>query len=65
MKEEDNNNNAKRTSKSVAIPVEDYEKLAEAAKSNCRSIGSELLYGWKKNHEREERKEREERESCK
>ncbi len=63
MKEEDNNNNnAKRTSKSVAIPVEDYDKLAKAANANCRSIGRELLYGWKKNHEREERKERE---SCK
>ena len=54
MKEEDNNN-TERTSKSVyiAIPAEDYEKLAKAAKSNCRSIGGELLYGWKRNHERE------------
>jgi hypothetical protein len=54
MKEEDNNN-TERTSKSVyiAIPAEDYEKLAKAAKANCRSIGGELLYGWKRNHERE------------
>lgn len=51
----DKNNNAERTSKSVyiAIPAEDYEKLSKAAKSNCRSIGGELLYGWKRNHERE------------
>lgn len=55
MKEEDNNNNTERTSKSVyvAIPAEDYEKLTKAAKLNCRSIGGELLYGWKRNHERE------------
>lgn len=54
MKEEDNNN-TERTSKSVyiAIPAEDYEKLSKAAKANCRSIGGELLYGWKRNHERE------------
>lgn len=54
MKEEDNNN-TERTSKSVyiAIPAEDYEKLSKAAKANCRSIGGELLYGWKRNYERE------------
>lgn len=37
----------------ISIPAEDYEKLSKAAKSNCRSIGGELLYGWKRNHERE------------
>lgn len=62
MKEDNNNNdNAERTNKSVwiSISAEDYEKLAEAIKKSRRKIGPELLYGWMKNHEREER------ESCK
>ena len=36
----------------ISISAEDYEKIAKAAKENCRSVGGELLYGWKKSNEK-------------
>lgn len=31
----------------VSIPEAEYESVLAAAKANCRSIGGELLYGWR------------------
>lgn len=32
----------------ISIPQEDYKAIAEQAKRNCRTIGRELLYQWRK-----------------
>lgn len=31
----------------VSIPEKDYEAIAASARANCRSVGGELLYGWR------------------
>ena len=32
----------------VSIPEAEYEAVAASARANCRSVGGELLYGWRK-----------------
>ena len=31
----------------VSLPEGDYEAVVASARANCRSVGGELLYGWR------------------
>lgn len=31
----------------ISIPEPEYASVLAAAKANCRSVGGELLYGWR------------------